>query len=191
MVLKPDGHWERQCDPGKTPTFLAGFRILTIDEDFLFAAQRTGLTGAGLPDADGTYEINAQNRLFGVQLGAEMIHQHCHWSWGVRGKIGGYANFVEQTTRVRINDTFTGLSASNRDENASDVQMTLGAELGLVGTYQIRSNMALRCIYDFMYFQGLALAPQQLDFNAAPAPNVRSGSHQFLNGGSIGLEIVW
>lgn len=192
MVLTPDGHWERQCAPGKTPTFLGGFRIITIDEEFSFDAQRTGLSSiTNLPDASGTYDIDAQNRLFGLQLGAEMIQQHCNWSFGVGGKIGGYANFVDQTTTVRVSDTRTGLSSSSRDESASDVQMALGAELKLLGTYQIRPNIALRCSYDFIYLQGLALAPQQLDFNAAPQPNVRSGAHQFLNGGSVGLEIVW
>ncbi|MEX2189004.1 MAG: BBP7 family outer membrane beta-barrel protein [Pirellulales bacterium] len=199
MVLTPDGQWERQCDPGKTPTFLAGFRTILIDEDFSFDAQRpelldiTSFGGApiDLPAADGQYDISAQNRLFGMQLGAEMIQQHCNWSFGVRGKLGGYANFVEQSTRVRIVDPFVGLSESNRDERASDVQMAMVAEVGLIGTYQIRPNVALRCAYDFMYLQGLALAPQQLDFNSAPTPNVRSGSHQFLNGGSVGLEFVW
>ncbi len=191
MVLKPDGHWERQCDPGRTPTFLAGFRAMTVDEDFLFAS-----VGAPFVDANnmtiergGRYEIDAQNRLFGVQLGAEMIQQHCNWSFGVRGKLGGYANFVEQHSVVDIDDQFFG--SVSRDERASDVQMAMAAELGLVGTYQIRPNLALRCAYDFIYLQGLALAPQQLDFNAAPVPNVRSGSHIYLNGGSIGLEYVW
>lgn len=192
MVLTPNGQWERQCAPGKTPTFLGGFRIITIDEEFSFDAQREGLSSiTNLPDASGTYDIDAQNRLFGLQLGAEMIQQHCNWSFGVGGKIGGYANFADQTTTVRISDARVGLSSSNRDESASDVQMALGAELKLLGTYQFRPNVALRCSYDFIYLQGLALAPQQLDFNAAPQPNVRSGAHQFLNGGSVGLEVVW
>ncbi|HEU4766476.1 MAG TPA: hypothetical protein VFS77_03855, partial [Pyrinomonadaceae bacterium] len=109
--------------------------------------------------------------------------------YGVRGKLGGYANFVEQHSVVVINDPVLG--DVNRDERASDVQMTLGAELGLVGTYQFRPNIAFRASYDFMYLQGLALGPQQLDFNGAPVPNVRSGSHIFFNGGSVGLEVVW
>lgn len=199
MILKPDGHWERQCDPGKTPTFLAGFRTIHIGEDFSFTAQRAAKTLRNssntadviLPDASGLYDIGTQNRLFGLQLGAELFNQHCQFSWGVRGKVGGYANFTEQETTVRVSDTFTGLSSSTRDERATDVQMALACELGLTGTYQIRPNIALRCSYDFIYLQGLALAPQQLDFNAAPQPNVRSGAHQFLNGGSVGLEIVW
>ncbi len=192
MVLKPDGRWERQCDPGRTPTFLAGFRAITIDEEFSFDAQRTGFVGdPDLPNAFGTYDIDAQNRLFGLQLGAELIQQHCNWSFGVRGKLGGYANFVDQTTQVRVSDTRPGLASSVRDEQASDVQLAMGAELGLVGTYQIRPNIAFRAAYDFIYLQGLALAPQQLDFNTAPQPNVRSGSHQFLNGGTVGLEFVW
>jgi hypothetical protein len=192
MVLKPDGRWERQCDPGRTPTFLAGFRAITIDEEFSFDAQRTGFVGnPNLPNAFGTYDIDAQNRMFGLQLGAELIQQHCNWSFGVRGKLGGYVNFVDQTTQVRVSDTRPGLVSSVRDEEASDVQMAMGAELGLVGTYQIRPNIAFRASYDFIYLQGLALAPEQLDFNTASLPEVRSGSHYFLNGGTVGFEFVW
>lgn len=209
MVLTPDGRWERQCDPGKTPTFLAGFRTILIDEDFSFSGQRPAInnlfdpfanTLVNLPAAEGRYDISSQNRLFGIQLGAEMINQHCNWSWGVRGKLGGYANFVEQHSNINIQDTADFDPADGTDDLqsvvrpdvfASDVQLTFGAELGLMGTYQISPNVALRCAYDFIYFQGLALGPQQLDFNFAPTPNVRSGSHMFLNGGSVGLEVVW
>jgi hypothetical protein len=201
MVLKPDGHWERQCDPGKTPTFLAGFRTIHITEDFAFTAQRSQITvddirvgpvvPINLPSADGRYAIDTENRLFGIQLGAELYNQHCNFSWGVRGKVGGYANFAEQNTTVRVTDPFVEVFESSRDETATDTQLALGIELGLVGTYQIRPNLALKCGYDFMFLQGLALAPEQLDFNQAPTPNVRTGSHYFMNGGSIGLELVW
>lgn len=191
MVLKPDGHWQRQCDPGRTPTFLAGFRAITIDEHFVFSSVGAPFVDNNMMtiERNGHYAIDAQNRLFGVQIGGEMIQQHCNWSFGVRGKIGGYANFVDQHSVVTIDDQFLG--SDFRDERASDVQMTFGAELGLVGTYQIRPNIALRCAYDFMYLQGIALGPQQLDFNGEPVPNVRSGSHIFFDGGSIGLEVVW
>jgi hypothetical protein len=199
MVLKPDGHWERQCDPGKTPTFLAGFRTIHITEDFAFTAQRRAITvrnqantaDVALPAADGRYDIDAENRLFGVQVGAELYNQHCNFSWGVRGKVGGYANFAEQNTTVRVVDSFADVFESNRDERATDTQLAFGAEVGLVGTYQIRPNLAFRCAYDFMFLQGLALGPEQLDFNTAPTPNVRTGSHYFMNGGSVGLELVW
>jgi hypothetical protein len=199
LVLQPNGEWTRECNPGLLPSFLAGVRMISIDEDFKFEAQRTpfsnnlSIGGApiALPAADGRYAIETSNRLFGVQVGADLVEQRCNWSFGVRSKIGGYYNFAEQSSVVRINDTAGGFTTQTRDERASDEQLTLAVELGLVGSYQLRPNVAIRGGYDFMWLQGLALAPEQLDFNAAPIPNVRTGSHHLYDGMSLGIEWVW
>jgi hypothetical protein len=184
LVVLPDGEWVRECAPGWIPAFSAGLRYISIDEEFIFTAE-----GANPATQNARYAINTQNDLVGFQLGLDMIEQHCNWSYGIRGKVGGMVNVAEQHSRVNIVDP--GGNPAPRDEIASGHQLSFLAELGLVATYQLRPNLALRASYDFVYVQGVALAPQQLQFNTAAAADINTGSYVLLDGGSIGIEYVW
>ncbi|MEX0585185.1 MAG: hypothetical protein WD176_00985, partial [Pirellulales bacterium] len=180
MVLQPDGHWYRECTPSWLPTYLAGIRWINAEEQFAF--------GAIGPQQFALYDITTHNDLLGVQLGFEMFEQHCRWNWGGTVKVGGYVNFADQHT---VYDANVGGFAFNRDEMKSGEQLSLAIELNLRASYQLRPNLAIRIGYDFMFLQGLALGPQQLEFNTATAPVLRTGNHYFLDGGMLGLEWVW
>jgi hypothetical protein len=188
LVLSPEGEWQRECTPGWTPSFLGGVRVITVDETF-------GLGSVGFQPTDGSppdtarYDIRTNNNLVGLQIGAELLEQHCNWSVGVRTKLGGLVNFASQESLLQINVDPPPDFPEFRE--ASDTQLGFLAELGLVASYHFRPNIALRASYDFLYVQGLALGPQQLQFNFADPPDVVSGNHIFYDGASVGLEIVW
>jgi hypothetical protein len=189
LVLKPDGQWQREITPGMEWGILGGFRLLSIDEEFRFGATDGA---AGL--VRGNYHVRTHNDLFGIQIGGDAREQHANWSAGVRTKAGVFANFADQTTHVDTFDAFLsgapGVSAF-RDQGASDDQLAVVAEVGLVGTYHFRPNVALRAAFDFMYIQGIAVAPEQVRFDASGGPRLRTGSFALLNGASVGLECFW
>ena len=188
LVMLPDGEWQREVTSGRQWGILGGVRYLSVDEEFNFAA-----TDGAIGAVDSTYDIKTHNRLFGVQLGAEVKEQHANWSFGVHGKAGAFVNFADQVSDVRIFDAnfIAAPSTSTRGESANDEQLAMVAEVGLTGAYQLRPNMAVRLGYDFMYIQGLAVAPEQLTFDSSGAPKVIAGSFAFLNGATFAFEYFW
>jgi hypothetical protein len=184
MVMEPDGSWYRECTSSWLPSYIAGVRWINAEEQFTF-----GAIGALPAQQLALYDITTQNDLLGVQLGLELTEQHCRWNWGASAKLGGYVNIVEQHTTY---DAFIGTTTlAARDELATDATMTIGIDVNLKASYQIRPNLALKVGYEFIWLQGMALAPQQLEFNTAAAPVLRTGNHYFLDGGNIGIEWVW
>jgi hypothetical protein len=191
LILNPDGEWQRECTPGWTPSFFGGVRVLNVDENFAFVSLGTNANGNSAPAQENArYEIKTNNDLVGLQIGAELFEQHCNWSFGVRGKLGGLVNFAGQQSFLQITSVQNPVDFPEFRE-ASDTQLSFMAELGIVASYHFKPNVALRASYDFMYLQGLALAPQQIQMNFAAPPKLVSGSHIFYDGASVGLEIVW
>jgi hypothetical protein len=191
LILNPEGEWQRECNPGWTPSFFGGVRVLNVDENFAFVSFGTNANGVSAPEEENArYEIKTNNDLVGLQIGAELFEQHCNWSVGVRGKLGGLVNFAGQQSFLQITSLQNPIDFPEFRE-ASDTQLAFMAELGIVASYQLQPNVALRASYDFMYLQGLALAPQQMQMNFAAPPKLTSGSHIFYDGASVGLEIVW
>jgi hypothetical protein len=191
LVLQPDGNWQRQSTDGKLWSFLGGLRLISVNESFLF--ESSGGVNAGLTVNEGRYDLDVSNDAFGVQCGLEWYEQHSNWSFGARGKLGGLVNFADQRSIISaLTTTATPLTTTlNSDGTASDEQLMFMAELSIVGTYQLRSNIALRVSYDFMYLQGLALAPEQLSFNTTDQTRINTGSYGFYDSASFGFEFVW
>ena len=69
-----------------------------------------------------------------------------------------------------------------------------GAVCGQVGVgvnYKFRPNLVGHASYDFIWVGGLALAPEQYQFNSTLTPSLDARSTMFLTGGRIGLEYTW
>ena len=191
LILNPEGEWQRECNPGWTPSFFGGVRVINVDENFAFVSLGTNANGNSAPEQENArYEIKTNNDLVGLQIGAELIEQHCNWSFGVRTKLGGLVNFGGQQSFLQITSVQNPIEFPEFRE-ASDTQLSFLAELGIVASYHFKPNVALRASYDFMFLQGLALAPQQIQMNFAAPPQLNSGNHIFYDGASVGLEIVW
>ena len=195
LVLHPNGKWRRECQPGDYLSYLFGLRLVSIDERFDFLS-RGGLYDANrqlIYDKSGSYVVRTHNDMFGLQIGGDYMHRNCRWAWGVRAKAGPFINFSDQASHVAT-DAGGDLEATpqlNIRRYAKKDDAALLAEFGFVGTYNIRPNVMLRGAYDFMWVTGLALAPEQLQFETDPPARVNDNGRIFFHGLSLGLEMTW
>lgn len=204
MELQPSGEWIRRASPGFTWNYLAGLRYFDAEERLDWAATEIrsvgGVIGPApddptLPvivsDTNGFYDIDTSNNLFGFQLGAGMTYESDRWNVTVSTKHGFYVNDARSTSALTFtnpNDTSVGLNNYQNDLHENGVSyLTQGS---IVGRYHLRPNFSLRAGWEFMYVTGLALAPNQVDFN--PAENQLSVTGDaFYHGISVGTEYYW
>jgi len=191
LVLRPNGRWQRECQPGMYLSYLYGFRYMMIDETFRFHSyspwyENNVLIGS----ATGDYDVYAHNNMLGFQIGADLTFRRCRWNWGVEGKLGPYLNFADQISIIEASDTFNPGNVSRR-QSAHDCQAAMIAEVGFQTTYKFRPNLIGRASYDFMWVTGVALAPQQYTFVLNAPGQLNHGGDIFSHGVSLGLEWTW
>jgi Putative beta barrel porin-7 (BBP7) len=194
LVLHPNGKWRRECQPGLYMSYLYGLRFLQINETFRFHSEgRTDVfSGGQLIDSrenTGDYDIVTHNSLLGPQIGADMIFRQCRWTWGVRSKLGACVNFCDQ-----VSDISSGPALAPTDVRRlswSKHQAAVVGEVGFEATYKFRPNLVGRAAYDFMWVSGVALAPEQLQFNTEPSDKINANGLALFNGLKLGLEWLW
>lgn len=198
MVVLPDGTWIPRGNSGGTHSVLAGIRYLSSDERFRYTSQGSIIENLGLPNQvinpiSGEYQVSTSNNLVGLQLGGELLQENCLWYWGFRGKAGLFVNFADQSSRINIVDDsgFQGTVRPFVDEFDGDGEnLAFIGELGFTLAWRPVQNVTLRAAYDFMWVQGLALAPEQLVFDNSPYLVNRGGALLF-QGVSLGFEWIW
>lgn len=190
MVMAPDGSWTRQADEGYLGAFLFGVRAFTVDETYTLTGRRTGVSPSVF---GGDFNIQSDNSLLGLQGGGEFYDQHTDWYWGMRGKMGAFANF--SNTHVTANFVGTpaqGLLASPaRDYRADSQTPSFMMEFSLMAGYHITPNFVLKTSYDMLWLAKFASAPDQLAFQPPPAPEVFDVGSAFIQGLSVGFEYYW
>ena len=163
--------------------WFVGFRYLTLDEQF-------NIRSTDLEEGTGDYNIRTQNDLFGGQIGGR-----CGRSWGrlgvdATGKAGVFGNSSRQRQFVSDFPSPFLLRPLTGDEGG---HVAFVGELGLSLRYQLSTAWTLRTGYNLMWIEGVALAPDQLDFTNTDT----SGSHLasdggvFLHGVNVGMEARW
>ncbi len=183
LVMQPGGRWRRECQKGCYKSLLFGIRGIALNEKGIGLGARTGILG--------DYDIKTHNNLVGLQIGGDMIFRHCRWNWGLKGKVGPFINFSDQSSEISINDYRFSPSTSYRRLAATKDDVALVAEFGFVTNYKLRPNLNIRAAYDLMWITGLALAPDQLSFDAnAPSTITRDGSI-YYHGLSLTAELIW
>jgi hypothetical protein len=196
MVLHPNGKWRRECQPGIYMSYLYGLRFMQINETFRFHGEgRTDTfdptTGALIDSVENTgdYDIVTHNNLLGFQIGADLTFRQCRWSWGVRSKLGPYINFCDQESNISagpaLEPDFVHRLAYAKHQAA------LIGEVGFEATYKFRPNLVGHASYDFIWVSGVALAPEQLQFDTQPANKINGNGLAFFNGIKMGLEWLW
>lgn len=119
LAMQPDGRWVRHAAASRMPTLVAGLRYVQLDDGFLNRGTRAGdltrvETTNGVPGGDlipdmttssdtannSTYSVRTNNDMFGIHLGAETVEKYDEWSWGLKGRIGGLANFAQRRSRL-------------------------------------------------------------------------------------------
>jgi hypothetical protein len=161
---------------------LIGFRYFELGERF-------SITAIDAVDGTGFYNLNAYNNLFGLQGGAR-IQQSCgNWSYDLTGKAGVYGNEISSSQVVVDVDPSSPLRAVHN----SGAQVAFIGELGFNGNYQFSPNWFLRGGYQVFWVDGVALAPNQLDFTDTTDSGTRlnkTGS-LFMQGANAGLMARW
>ena len=180
LVGQPNGQWRRECQQGRYISYMVGARFLLLNESLQFH-------GEGQFDAfdangnllssrrnTGDYGIFTHNNLLGLQWGADVMFRRCRWDWGVRGKVGPYVNFAEQSSHSVTNAFGDPYATEALDIHVSDRrdQVAVVGEVALYGDYRIKPNVIAHMSYDFMWIGGLALAPDQLNFHSNPPVDI-------------------
>jgi hypothetical protein len=175
-------NYVRDCC-GSDWQWLVGFRYLNLDE--VFNIQSTDVnTGTS------NYHIGTRNNLFGAQIGARMV-RHCNrWGWDATGKIGLFGNDAEQ--HQFVSDFPPGFFLRPpRSDSAGQVSMVTDFNVSIV--YKLNCTWSIRAGYNVMWIEGVATAPDQLDFTdtLTSGSSVVSNGGLFLHGANVGLEARW
>ncbi len=160
-------------------TWLVGFRYLELDEVF-----QADLIDAVTPSPTVVFDTTTQNRLFGIQVGAEVPLLEVGERLRVEfvGKAGIYHNSGAQATRL---DTgVIVVPAVGRADRASFL-----GEAHLAVNYCLRKNLSLRASYGVMGISDLALATDQMgSVDFFTGGGVNAGGNAFYHGAFLGLQ---
>jgi hypothetical protein len=164
-------------------SLLAGFRYVSLDEEFNIQA-----TDADTGTSD--YNIRTTNDLYGVQIGARFERRSCRWGWHVTGKAGLFGNATEQTQFVT---EFPPGFFLRSERSADGDSVAFVGEINLSVIYQLNCVWSLRGGYNLLWIEGVALAPDQLDFTdtATSGTELRDDGGLFAHGVNLGLEARW
>lgn len=193
LVAWPDGSWTSEPATGWTPSMLLGVRYIAIDDHFRWTSSGsinnldTGVSSPML----GRYNTDTSNDLLGLQIGGDLTFSWRRFSLGARGKAGLFGNYAQQTTHLSTQDDFGIFDLPQRDYEVTGQRMSFVGEFGFVGKWQMTPNLALRATYDFLWVQGMALAPEQLAFNLSAPPRVNQSGYMFFQGVGLGCEFCW
>ncbi|MBC7819724.1 MAG: BBP7 family outer membrane beta-barrel protein [Planctomycetaceae bacterium] len=167
-------------------TWFAGFRYFNVGE-------RLNLTADGVvPGEVGNYNIRTRNNLYGAQLGARFRRTRGRFGWDATGQAGIFGNDAQQSQFVQ--DFPAGPDSVLRNVSTSRSGVAFVGQGNLSGLYALTNVWNLRAGYNVIWIEGLALAPDQLDFNFATAGSgtrVNNDGGLFLHGVNVGLEARW
>jgi hypothetical protein len=171
-----------------TTTILAGFRYINIGD--LFQLSASDNANSSNPGGTGLYRTWTNNNLVGFQLGTEYAHD-LWWPrlfGSVDGRGGIYANAAEQKSLL-FNSGDTYNQRSDRQAQFASV-WDLTFTLSFVAT----DHLTIRGGYTFLFIDGVALAPDQLDTTPTTLSSRRfiaDNDTLTLQGPFVGGELAW
>ncbi len=192
MELLPSGQWVRRASPGFTWDYTAGLRYFDVEERLDWSATDIATVDRTDGNTDGSYNIRSSNNLFGLQLGAGLTYETDRWNVTVGTKHGFLINDARATTALNYTDP-DGDAAIDLFDHTTDLHensLAYMATGSILARYHLRPNISLRAGWEFMFVTGLALAPNQADFNPATAQLHTTGD-AFYHGVSFGSEFYW
>jgi len=170
------------CSPRRmrVSSWFVGFRYLNLDEQF-------NIRPTDLDEGTSDYNVRTENDLYGAQIGARVRSMRDRWGLELIGKAGIYGNSAEQIQYVTDFPPPFELR-SEQSHRAGNVAFV--GELGFSLFYQLTEHMGIRGGYNLMWLEGVALAPDQLDFTftSTSGTHLDSTGGLFLHGASVGVE---
>lgn len=164
-------------------SLLAGLRYLHLDESL-------DLRSTDFDTSTSQYSIHATNHLFGCQAGARY---NCYWErfgWDATAKAGIYGNAARQAQFVT---DFPQPFLIRDRRSSSGGQVAFVGDVNISGLCFLNDAWAIRAGYNLLWVQGVAMAPDQLDFTDTPASGtaLHSGGGLFAHGVSVGVQATW
>lgn len=235
LVMQPDGRWSRFATPSKVRGFYVGMRYIRQNESFRYQGfgntqivpvfvegdgGQITLDAGGAPvidgpnsprvaviDEAGTYRVETDNDLVGLQFGGDVVAKRTDWAFGVNGKVGGLVNFADRNSslfqRVETDDRIDGLIVTNNPEedatfNTSSLTETLNDEtltfLGEVNVYvayYLKPNTSIRFGYNALYLNGVAAALDNTGLVGNVFPKFELTGDSLYHGMNLGFESTW
>lgn len=159
---------------------LYGLRYVRFEEDF-------ALVSDNLRDqVDARYDVDTINNLYGFQIGARWREYRNRLGLEAVGKAGIYFNDASQ--RQSILDQLPSNPVSLRDASDSSSDVAFLGEVGISLLYELNPSWTLRAGYSLLWLEGVALAPDQLDFNLVGGDRVDVAGGVFYHGATVGIE---
>jgi len=178
LVLQPNGKWRREPNEGQYFSFMCGVRYMLWNEQFSFLSRGLINDNGTLHRVAGVYDVDTENDMLGIQVGGEMTRRHPRWSWGLRAKVAGLYNFATQISTITTDATGDPIATTHLNLRLADSreQIAVIGQCGATASYQIN---------------GLALGPEQLQFDVDPVPYVNTHGGLFLQGLTLELLARW
>ena len=172
---------------GRSFEYFGGFRYINLNERLHIVGR--GNFPHGLP-CFGEYDIDTNNNLFGPQLGVRSRFCRGRFGCEVTGKAGIFGNdaYEKQTIFSDPHDSSDRPTVTGRG-----AQVAFAGEINLSAIYQLTKTWNVRAGYNLLWIEGVALAPNQLDFSYTPTSGSQLNNEGgvFYHGASIGLEARW
>ena len=170
---------------------LLGFRYINVADQF----QLTGFNSSLGPSPSGIYRTWTNNNLFGAQLGFQYKHDvFVNWlSASVEARSGAFANDADQKNLFFSAATPT-TSETNSQREARETTFAGMGELTFAMTAHVTNYFSLRGGYTFLFLDGIALAPDQLDSSPTAANSrnfIADKGSMTLQGPFVGGEVTW
>lgn len=134
---------------------------------------------------------NVANRLYGVQIGAQVDFWNSEkWELGAWAKVGIYGNAASNSTGII--STIPGNAANIR---AQDGKTAFAGDLGVRGTRRFGEHVSVFVGYRLMYLDGIALAggqyPGTLNYLNTSVPSIKLGNSMLFQGIEAGLGFTF
>jgi hypothetical protein len=139
------------------------------------------------------YTVDADNNLYGGQIGADAILFQPRDVFRIDGifRAGILANNADQTTRSPVLADVPGFVGQ---VSADDDDVAFVANAGLRGVLQLTNSLAVTGGYQLMWLDGVALAPEQIPITSLVAPGAATIDTQgqvFFHGASVGMMLTF
>ncbi len=179
----------RRCSNycGGSFDWLAGVRWASLEESagiFLSPESRAETS---------SYTLRTSTNLVGPQVGARGRMNWDRWAFESWTKLCLGGSGMSQS-QPPIYDAFASGSPPVRGAQASsEGGVGFIADMNFTAVYRLGDTWGLRMGYNLIWLSGVALAPNQFDFGAAPTSGrgLNGGSTVFLSGANLGLEKRW
>jgi hypothetical protein len=161
---------------------LSGFRYFQFDDDLLVEA-------TDLQTGTSDYSVATRNSLYGGQLGVRLTQQ-LRW-FDIRATSKAALCGVDSEQRTFLGDFDNSFVL--RNSSTSDGDLAFVGEVSLEGILPITRVLSLRGGYNVMWVEGVALAPDQLDFTDTPTSGqaLNTDGGVFFYGAHAGVEARW